>query len=128
MDKTVFVVQPDLPLSSIQTGILADQWLAPATTRYNVPVCIRIDGALELDALRLALQSMVDRHEILRTVYRHEAGGIFQAIAPKIAVPFELLDVSSPAEVTECLARLAAHAFDLSREPPVRGRTHERRV
>ena len=42
-----FIEEPDLPLSTVQTGILAEQWIAPTTTRYNVPIAFAIKGELD---------------------------------------------------------------------------------
>lgn len=49
---------------------------------YHIPVVLRIKGLLDKHALSLALQFLVERHEILRTVigYNNEQG--FQSVLP----------------------------------------------
>src|SRR5690606_12328023 len=39
------------------------------TAAYNIPVVLRLSGALDTAAMRLAFADVVARHEILRTVY-----------------------------------------------------------
>ncbi|MEM6455301.1 MAG: amino acid adenylation domain-containing protein, partial [Acidobacteriota bacterium] len=43
--------------------------LDPRSAAYNIPLTARLDGPLDVDALRRALDAVVDRHEVLRTVY-----------------------------------------------------------
>src|SRR5688572_14534173 len=37
------------------------------STQYHIPVVLRLDGAVNKEALSFSLQSIVQRHEILRT-------------------------------------------------------------
>ncbi len=60
-DRLDFVLEPDLPLSTMQLGILAEQWMAPESTRYNVPVAFRFTGRVDVGALRAPLRLLVDR-------------------------------------------------------------------
>ncbi|GAB6041502.1 amino acid adenylation domain-containing protein [Endothiovibrio diazotrophicus] len=115
-----FVAEPDLPLSTIQAGILAEQWAQPASTRYNVPVAYAVEGRLDLVALRAALGALVDRHEILRTVYRDEETGPVQAIAEALPDLLRVVPLADASALSEFTAREAAHPFDLHREPPIR--------
>ncbi|WP_306472186.1 condensation domain-containing protein [Streptomyces sp. ms184] len=49
---------------------------------YNVPVVLRLSGALDTDALRTALGDVVERHEALRTVFPDVDGQPYQDIRP----------------------------------------------
>ncbi|MCF8482696.1 MAG: hypothetical protein K9H25_19920 [Rhodospirillum sp.] len=75
-----FFPEPDPPLSTVQREIPTDQWLTPDSTRYNVPICFRLDGTLDVAALRSALRTMVARHEILRTAYQDDGHTIIQSV------------------------------------------------
>ncbi|MFJ5680534.1 amino acid adenylation domain-containing protein [Streptomyces sp. NPDC093097] len=96
--------------------------LQPGSPAYNVPVATRIRGPLDVEALRAALQHVVDRHEVLRTVY--DAGGA-EAV-PRPLAGFHLdLPVHVLADESEVLAYYAADAataFDLASHIPLRAR------
>lgn len=49
-----------------------------------------LHGELDADALRTAVQSVVDRHEVLRTVYRAQTGQPYQHILPQCDLPWQL--------------------------------------
>ncbi|WP_235926146.1 condensation domain-containing protein, partial [Actinokineospora pegani] len=86
---------------------------------YNVPVVLRLTGALDLAALREALTDVVDRHEVLRTVYPAVDGEPVQRVLPVTAPEFEVVD---GAEVGRQVADFANQAFDLASDLPVRAR------
>jgi hypothetical protein len=53
------------------------------TIPYHVPAVLRLKGNLNKEALVFALQQVVDRHEILRTVFKEKDGQAFQLVTPK---------------------------------------------
>ncbi|MFF2510419.1 amino acid adenylation domain-containing protein [Streptomyces sp. NPDC058086] len=71
-------------------------------------------GELDREALEMALQDVIGRHEVLRTVFPAVDGVPFQRILPVDGTRFELKMVESPQ------AEAAACAFDLESEIPVR--------
>ncbi|MDR5782373.1 amino acid adenylation domain-containing protein [Caballeronia sp. LZ065] len=50
--------------------------LQPANTAYHVAGALRLDGALDRDALRAAFDAIVARHESLRTHFEADADGV----------------------------------------------------
>jgi len=63
-----------IPLSFSQNRLwFIDQFEKNAA--YNIPVALRLNGELDKTALKLALQRIVDRHEILRTIFVQDSGG-----------------------------------------------------
>ncbi|MET9562035.1 amino acid adenylation domain-containing protein [Streptomyces tauricus] len=87
---------------------------------YNMPVVLRLSGALDPDALRTALADVVDRHEPLRTMIVERRGEAVQRILPpRRAVPLPVSTVE-PQDVPDLVARAARHGFDLSAEVPLR--------
>jgi hypothetical protein len=62
--------------------------LQPGSAAYNLPVAVRLAGALDIDALRRALAEVVRRHEALRTTFAARDGEPVQVIAA--AAPLEL--------------------------------------
>ncbi|WP_193187606.1 non-ribosomal peptide synthetase [Nisaea sediminum] len=119
-DRLDVVLEPDLPLSTMQLGILAEQWMAPGSTRYNVPVAFRVRGRVDLAALRSALAWLAERHEVLRTVYRDGPDGPVQAIAEEVPELLTVASVESPEALGAAARREAGHVFNLKAELPLR--------
>ncbi|WP_159074400.1 non-ribosomal peptide synthetase, partial [Streptomyces dioscori] len=89
---------------------------------YNIPLALRLDGDVDLDALRSALGDVVGRHEPLRTVFPETDGEPVQRILPEdVTVPVPIVDVA-PEELSAAVAEAAAYGFDLATEIPVRAR------
>lgn len=53
---------------------------------YNVPAALRLSGALDVMALKRAIDEIVARHEALRTTFMQVGGQLMQLIAPKSSV------------------------------------------
>ncbi|MFD5650509.1 amino acid adenylation domain-containing protein, partial [Streptomyces sp. NPDC127039] len=115
-------VRPDpLPLSYAQRRLwLVDNVRGPGTT-YNVPVAVRLRGAVDVHAVRAALTDVVTRHEALRTVFAEVDGEAYQRVLDpgEVRVPFAVRRVSADRLVEESRAE-GGHVFDLARETPLR--------
>ncbi|WP_318023137.1 non-ribosomal peptide synthetase [Streptomyces sp. ICN988] len=110
-----------LPLSFAQRGLWFLHRLEGPSPTYNMPVSLRLTGALDHDALRAALADVVARHESLRTVFGEDAEGPYQRVlAAAEAVP--ALDVvpTDEAGLPAALKAAAQYGFDLGGEIPVR--------
>ncbi|WP_261720516.1 non-ribosomal peptide synthetase [Streptomyces sp. FZ201] len=57
-------------LSRAQEGLWTLCQAPEAGAAYHVPVGVRLSGDLDTDALRAALERVVERHEVLRTTFR----------------------------------------------------------
>ena len=71
----------DLPLSFSQQRLWFIDQLEPGSFIYNVPRVLRLRGKLNADALQRALQTIVERHEVLRTNYVTRDGEPVQVIS-----------------------------------------------
>jgi amino acid adenylation domain-containing protein len=61
--------QKTLPLSFAQQRLWFLDQLQPNNSTYNIPQAIRLVGTLDIDALQHAFNTIIERHEILRTRY-----------------------------------------------------------
>ncbi|WP_156095165.1 non-ribosomal peptide synthetase, partial [Nocardia lijiangensis] len=111
-----------IPLSLAQTRMWLLNRLDPDSAVYNIPITIRLTGALDTTALAAALGDVIARHESLRTVFPSDADGPFQSVRPAAEVGALELDpvAVTEAELPESVAAFAARSFDLRGQIPVR--------
>ncbi|KAF1073183.1 amino acid adenylation domain-containing protein [Variovorax sp.] len=107
------------------------QWflwkLDPASTAYHIAEGLRLEGALDVDALRTAFQALVARHESLRTVFRAGDDGLAeQVVLPSLVLEIPLVDLSGAPEALraglagEAARSVSREPFDLLRGPLLR--------
>ncbi|RKY21562.1 MAG: non-ribosomal peptide synthetase, partial [Planctomycetota bacterium] len=93
---------------------------------YNTAVALRLDGALNRDALGRSLDAVLARHEVLRTTYAVRDGEPRQVVSPPAPLGLSLVDLSTleGEEQELALRRTAkqhtASPFDLERGPVLR--------
>ena len=111
----------EIPLSFAQRRLWFLDRLEGRSATYNIPIALRLTGALDRAALEAALADLVERHESLRTVFPDTLGVPRQLILePHAARPrLEMEAVSAPA-LAEALSAAARYGFDLAAEPPLR--------
>ncbi|MBE7374214.1 non-ribosomal peptide synthase/polyketide synthase, partial [Pseudomonas lopnurensis] len=113
-----------LPVSHAQHR----QWLFwklnPESTAYNTPLAVRMRGELDRQALQVALDALVARHESLRTVFHEENGLPWQRIllAGAVTIGYEDLSGQDEAAQTRRLEEEAFARFDLEQGPLIRAR------
>ncbi|HEX7333866.1 MAG TPA: amino acid adenylation domain-containing protein [Pyrinomonadaceae bacterium] len=104
----------ELPLSFAQQRLWFIDRLTPLSPLYNMPMAVRLTGALNLAALERTFREIVRRHEVLRTSFVSVKGEAVQVIRPEvyaeeICVP--LVDLSLlPEELREVEAKQLAQA------------------
>ncbi|OJZ73635.1 non-ribosomal peptide synthetase, partial [Mycobacterium paraffinicum] len=118
--------RPDvIPLSFAQSRLwFLDQLHGPSAV-YNLAVALRLRGELDLDALRVAVDDVIARHETLRTVFADVDGVPFQRVLP--GGRSDVVTVTdaagwTPGALHEAIEATAQHAFDLRAEIPFRAR------
>ncbi|MDE1165520.1 MAG: amino acid adenylation domain-containing protein [Pseudomonas sp.] len=100
--------------------------LDPAGAAYNLPMAVRLNGALDGDALQAAFDQLVARHESLRTRLRLDGEQWLQEVLASQAVPIVQHDLSAQADAEReaqvmALATAEAQApFDLQQGPLLR--------
>ncbi|TQC39001.1 non-ribosomal peptide synthetase, partial [Rhodococcus sp. WS4] len=115
--------RPDrVPLSLAQQRMWIVNQVDTTSPAYNVPIALRLSGALDIEALRAAFGDVVERHEPLRTVYPGSANGPHQVVLPADRVTLDLTPVivSDEAALRTELVPLASAEFNVSRDVPMR--------
>jgi amino acid adenylation domain-containing protein len=116
------------PLSFPQQVLWLFHQLFEGSTAYNVPAVFRLDGRLDVAALRRSLNAVVRRHEALRTTIAVRDGEPIQRVAAALDVPLPVTDLRG---VTAAERQAAAHRmvetevrrpFDLRNGPLLRAR------
>jgi nonribosomal peptide synthetase protein BlmVII len=114
------------PLSFEQHRLWLHDQLAPRSDAYHIPLHARLLGPLRPVALRQAINSVVARHEVLRTRYPVDEGVPTAVIEPGQLVPLPLVDLTGvpPALHDRTCAEIAAcctaEPFDLAAGPVLR--------
>ncbi|MET9675449.1 condensation domain-containing protein [Streptomyces sp. NPDC006482] len=113
-----------IPLSYAQRRLWFMNRLEGSSAAYNAPVILRLAGRPVASVVEAALRDVVERHEVLRTVYPAVDGEPYQEITADPVVPVEVVALAAEdidARVTE-FARLP---IDITRELPLRVRLFE---
>ena len=115
------------PLSFSQQRLWFLDQIAPGSPFYLVVQAMRLRGKLRPALLRQALQSLIDRHEALRTAFVMDKEGVPHQVPQADArVPFAVVDLSlAPLEQRDALLQSLAQAearrpFALNEPPLIR--------
>jgi hypothetical protein len=109
------------PMSSAQRRLWFLHELDPTGYAQSTGRCFRVTGALDLDALRTAVDLLVARHEPLRTVFPVTAAGEpVQRVRPAGHVPVREPVQAGEREAVRRAVALMARPFDLAGGPLLR--------
>jgi hypothetical protein len=109
--------------SVAQEGMWLLAQIEPETAAYNLPVGLRLRGALRREVLEGSLDALIKRHESLRTVFELRDTQLMQVVSSATDFKLHTVDLSSlsGSQVeTEAYSHVAAEAtkvFDLARGP-----------
>lgn len=126
-----YPVLPTYPLSFHQRRLWFIERLQPDTPIYNVSRAIRMRGPLDRKALFKAMQSIVDRHQALRTTFHEQAGEPYQRVESAREFLVETRDLSSlpedqlPGRLSECLTQESRRLFNLTGDLMLRAVLYE---
>jgi amino acid adenylation domain-containing protein len=91
---------------------------------YHLPTVLRLKGELNIDALSSALQQIVNRHEVLRTVILEAEGEGYQLIKSRDEWHLNIVDGTAykndTARMKEAVQQLINLRFDLSADHMLR--------
>ncbi|HEX6733656.1 MAG TPA: amino acid adenylation domain-containing protein [Azonexus sp.] len=115
-----------VPLSFAQEHLWFMDRLVPGNPAYTIVDMIRLRGPYDGRALSAALHDLVERHEILRTVFPESAGGAVQVVLAQGQVALAEHDLATrpaaerEAEWRRLAAQAGKQAFNLARLPLLR--------
>ena len=117
-----------IPLSFAQQRLWFLDQLLPNIALYNIPLALKLIGGLNVTALEKALNTLIERHEILRTTFPATEGEAEQVILPHLSIDLTECSVNlthlKKKERTAAVERAAEEeantSFNLSRGPLIR--------
>ncbi|MCX5044947.1 non-ribosomal peptide synthase/polyketide synthase [Aldersonia sp. NBC_00410] len=110
-----------IPLSLAQTRMWFLNRMDPESPAYNIPMAIRLSGALDTAALRLAVTDVVARHESLRTIYPEIDGAPVQLVLRAADAGVDLVVETVTADTAiDRVTALAVAGFDVTEAVPAR--------
>ena len=115
-----------IPLSYAQQRLWFIDQLEGSSAEYNMPQALRLRGQLNVPALQKAIDTIVERHESLRTRFAQIENEPVQIIGPRHQVGLPLEDVSGATEeeqrrrVLEIMRREWEEPFNLTTGPVLR--------
>jgi surfactin family lipopeptide synthetase A len=121
-DKDLF------PTSLAQQRLWFLHQLEPQSPAYHLTANVRLNLALDVEALQVSLNTLLERHEALRTGFVALDGRPWQLITPRLALPVPLVDLSAlserqqQAETLRLASQEIQQPFDLGKAPLMRTR------
>ncbi|EID79114.1 non-ribosomal peptide synthetase, partial [Rhodococcus opacus RKJ300 = JCM 13270] len=114
----------EVPVSPAQQRMWFINQFDTTSSAYNVAFALRLEGRLDVRALRAAVADVIERHEAVRTIFPLTDDGPRQVILPAAsAVPdLEPIAVSGEAEFREHSRRVLSAGFDVTTQVPLRAR------
>jgi amino acid adenylation domain-containing protein len=119
--------RPNLvPLSASQTPLWYHSQLVPDSCAYNEVSVIHKTGALDVDAVRGAINEVIARHEAWRTTFITIDGVPHQHVHERVVIDVPFVDLShlsrenADRRATEIAAADARRPYDLERGPLIR--------
>ncbi|MFM2060612.1 MAG: hypothetical protein RLZZ507_282 [Cyanobacteriota bacterium] len=115
-----------LELSFAQKRLWILNQLEPGNPFYNIPAALKLTGKLDVDALELSFNEIIQRHEVLRTKFNVVDGQPILEIVPQQTIILPIVDLREIA-LTEREAKVQNLAdtefrkpFNLASEPLLR--------
>ncbi|KKE99697.1 non-ribosomal peptide synthetase, partial [Mycolicibacterium obuense] len=117
-----------VPLSFAQSRLWFLDRLDDGSATYNMPVALHVRGPLDVAAFGAALDDVIARHEVLRTVYPEVDGVAVQQVCRPRPGSWRLgpavVPHTSLGEANAALERMAGHQFRLATDIPIRAQIH----
>lgn len=113
-----------LPLSFPQRRLWFIDKLGRGSSQYNIPIAIKLNGVFDKQLFNVVVETIVDRHEILRTTYMESSDGPVQVVQNQINFEVTQIDLTSLTvnseeqneRLMDLLSKEAAKPFDLKHD------------
>ncbi|OAB38378.1 non-ribosomal peptide synthetase [Paenibacillus glacialis] len=107
------------PVSSAQKRLFILNGIADTNTVYNMPFVIQIKGKLDIERLEQAFQTLISRHESLRTSFYFLKGNPVQQVHGSVPFTIDHLECNHEQEI-ETIVEKFVMPFDLGSAPLIR--------
>ena len=87
---------------------------------YNIPFALNLKGKLDIGALEKALNTLINRHESLRTIFSSEEGDAHQVILPHLERSLKEIDLKKDSLLQEMIHEESNKPFNLEAGPLIR--------
>ncbi|MCP5091522.1 MAG: amino acid adenylation domain-containing protein [Gammaproteobacteria bacterium] len=128
-DAAAIPRQPDgavVTLSFAQQRLWVLNQLVPGSAFYTESSALRFQAVIDPALLERAINTIVERHEVLRTTLIEQDGCALARVAQRVHIPLTVTDLSMCAtdtqkpEIVRLATAEASHPFDLARGPLLR--------
>ena len=116
------------PMSFSQQRLWFLDRLNPGNPFYNVESVAPIPGPFDVPALEKAINAIIERHAVLRTVFREMDGEPRQVVMPSLPIKLVVVDLSvlpkeqRESETERIVTEDAREPFDLANGPLIRAK------
>ncbi|WP_075343710.1 non-ribosomal peptide synthetase [Tenacibaculum agarivorans] len=108
--------EANIPLSFNQERLWFLDQLQGRSDEYHIPVIEHLEGDLDINAVEEALRTIIDRHEILRTVIYEEEGVGYQKTIPSNNWLLHKVAISEEVNLEEEISNFITIPFDLAKD------------
>jgi amino acid adenylation domain-containing protein len=111
------------PASETQKRLWFVNEMQGPNVTYNIPMCLRLKGKLDVEALHGSVEALVKRHQCLHCRFIHDGDELRLEMLRDLPAPWATEDLSElPVEKRDSRRReiageIAGHCFDLSKAP-----------
>jgi len=97
------------------------------SVNYHIPIVLKLEGPLEIGLLEKSIRAIVERHEVLRTVYHEQDGQAYQQVLPSAGwhLIYEEGVLIGSVEEEGIIRDTISTPFDLSTDMMIRARVLE---
>lgn len=107
------------PLTPAQKRMYMLNALDKENLAFNLPSATLIEGKLEVDKVKIAINRLIERHEILRTTFKWKNNEIVQVINKDFEVPLSITKINGDFDI-DALVKDFIKPFELDKAPLLR--------